>query len=410
MLSDLKNTERVISLSENAVFLAGVLRGAIYDFGSGKVFWVSKEAQDAIIKFSGRTDLPIEIADYFNLLSRNGLYSKSIAGSTYSPERPELEILTTVWLELTLGCNERCLHCYTGQNHPVSVKPLSSRNWQNVISQINQIGAQKIILIGGEPCIHPEIDKIILAASQTGIRTTLFTNGTLLSNELIEIIVKSSVEVKFSIYGHNSKIHDSITRMAGSFDLLNSNIEKLLASGVKVTPAIVVMKENQDYLAEIRAYIESIGLFYNGYDVIREVFAGNQSDHVPTNQNILSRAFRTKPNFSITKAQFDSRMFYNGCWWGKIAILANGDVTPCVFERLRICGNILDSAIKDIISSKEMKACWEHDYSKVDDCKVCEFRMACKDCRPVATCSTNNPRSKSPRCLYRPDKGIWNEL
>jgi radical SAM protein with 4Fe4S-binding SPASM domain len=408
--SDSDTTESILYLSEDVVFVSGAIKGAIYDFKSGKVFWVGEEAQRAIIKYAGQSNIPADIVSYFNLLASKSLYDTSVAGKPYIISKLNFKKFETVWLEITSTCNERCLHCYNGQDHNTCLNSLTFENWDRVISQIEKIGAQRIIIIGGEPCTHPDIDKIILSVARTGIKTTFFTNATLLTDELIELIAQKSIEVKVSIYGHNAQTHDSITCTPSSFVSLNKNVKKLLSKGVIVTPSVVIMKENQNYVNEIRCSLESLGLKYTGYDVIREIYSGDQSLHIPINRMVLDKAFRTRPNFNITKTQFNTRLFYNGCWWGKIAVLANGDVTPCVFERTKICGNVLTSSVLSIIASDELKYCWEYNYAKVSECRSCEFRMACKDCRPIAMSINNRLESKSRRCLYSPAKGEWIEL
>ena len=42
-------------------------------------------------------------------------------------------------------------------------------------------------------------------------------------------------------------------------------------------------------------------------------------------------------------------------------------------------------------------------------CKDCEYRFACKDCRPLAKSVDGCQNGKNPRCKYDPYTGNWNK-
>lgn len=166
------------------------------------------------------------------------------------------------------------------------------------------------------------------------------------------------------------------------------------------------MKENEQYYNEIKEFIQKLGVSGFRFDVIREVVDGTQSNHLPITDKIKKMAYRKKPNFFVKKSDFDKSINRNTCWYGKLVVSEDGNILPCVFERNISCGNIRNNTLEDIINSQKLKNCWNFDFSKIEECKDCEYRYACKDCRPMAI-SKNDINKKNPRCMYNPYDGEW---
>ena len=102
------------------------------------------------------------------------------------------------------------MHCYEGNTHIKCKDALSLSEWKNVIEQIKDCGVKRVVIIGGEPCIHPEIDEIAKSVSSANINVTIFTNGTYITESLKNIIISNNIKMKFSLYGHCSDVHDNI--------------------------------------------------------------------------------------------------------------------------------------------------------------------------------------------------------
>lgn len=400
----------MIEINKNVVFVQGALNGAIYDFNLNKVYSINEDACNIInkVKNSCSTYTDTE-KKYLNLLKEKNLISDTWVLKEYCQENKKHIELDLVWLEITQGCNLRCIHCYEGDKHESSIKHLSLDEWKKVIDEINELKVKRVVVIGGEPCCSNQIVGILEYLSKYKINTTIFTNGTLFNDRIFETIINNNISVKFSLYGHNEKIHDNITQVNGSFNKLINTVKRLIVSNVKVDIAVVAMKENQEYQNEIKQLIEKLGVKYSGYDVIRNVFGGTQSLHSPNKIEILKNSIRYKPSFITTQKRFNEISQRNSCWYGKIVINEDGFVLPCVFERNIIYGNIKERSVKDIITSEKVLEHWFLDYSKINICCDCEYRFACKDCRPVAISVKGNIFDKNPRCLYNPYKGAWND-
>jgi MoaA/NifB/PqqE/SkfB family radical SAM enzyme len=90
-------------------------------------------------------------------------------------------------LELTLRCNLNCAHCYG--RLPLDDKQ-SQREELNfsedcaLLDDAAQAGCLWLLITGGEPLVRPDFIEIYTYAKKKGFLTTLFTNGTLITEKL----------------------------------------------------------------------------------------------------------------------------------------------------------------------------------------------------------------------------------
>jgi len=98
-------------------------------------------------------------------------------------------------------------------------------------------------------------------------------------------------------------------------------------------------------------------------------------------------------------------IFRHNCFSYKFYIDSSLDIYPCVMERRVKYGNIKQENLKKILE-KNVKYI---NFSKelVEECKLCEFRYCCFDCRPDN--ASDNFNKKIWYCTYNPRKGKWNE-
>lgn len=400
-------------INNNVVYVRGAQKGAIYDFTSRNVYWISHESCDLLDKVIQANNcfscFSPEETEYLSLLRSKNLLNENFNIQPYQPPQTKTCNLEMAWLEITQACNCRCLHCYQGNEHVPVKNALKIDEWKKIINDLSRLSVSRVVVIGGEPCVHKDIGEILLELYKVGIDTTLFTNATLINAQLMDLIIRCSdkISVKVSLYADNAKDHDFITQCPGSFDKLVNNIKTLTSNGVTVNIAVVAMRENQDKLSNIRDFIHSLGANYSKFDVIRNVFGGTQDQHTPTDPDIINSCLFCKPHFVADKYRFDNNQYKNSCWYGKIAITETGDVLPCVFERNIVYGNVKNNSIQEILRSETLSKCWFMDFGFVDYCSVCEFRFSCKDCRPLSFSVEGKITTKNPRCKYNPYTGEW---
>lgn len=70
-------------------------------------------------------------------------------------------------------------------------------------------------------------------------------------------------------------------------------------------------------------------------------------------------------------------------------------------------GNVNKQSIKEILNSTILNKCWGMSFKNINFCKDCEYRFACKDCRPLGYADRGVLTDKSYRCSYNPYTGTW---
>jgi len=401
-------------INYDVIFVSGAKNAAIYNLVTGRVYSLNHDARKAIIDLiHNQIDGTETTLNIISELTKTGLISDDFK-PFHVPTKEQSECnLRCAWLELTPSCNLRCIHCYSNTSSHNSENTLSTFEWQDVIEQLSLIGCEEIRFIGGEPTLYPDLVALIEKAIKLNIKIKLYTNGTYFPNNLLHSLHVYNVAVQVSIYGHTSKIHDSITGVSGSLKKLESNIKLMLDLGIKLTCKIVVMKNNEDYINEINRYLSSFNpslLPIASYDIIRPTNCESDNKYIPTKAEVINSSYLTKPSFNISKKRFFDAIRHNTCWYRKLAIKSYGDIIPCIFERNAVISNVRKQKIADIINSEDIKSYWNLDFSQIENCKDCEFRFACKDCRPLTKATTNNCFAQNPRCLYDPHIGEWKSL
>ncbi|MEZ4747561.1 MAG: radical SAM protein, partial [Calditrichia bacterium] len=88
-------------------------------------------------------------------------------------------------LVVTRRCNLSCAYCneYDNFSAPIPFDALKSR-----ITKLARLNTFAITLTGGEPMLHPDIDRIIRYINSLGLVSTIITNGYLLTKDRIELL------------------------------------------------------------------------------------------------------------------------------------------------------------------------------------------------------------------------------
>lgn len=395
-------------INNNVVFVSGAYNGAIYDFNNNKIYSVNHEANSFLLRFlESKKAETKEEKEYIFMLQQSKLIDKCYKFIDYAFDTDKVNKLKFVWLEITQACNLKCIHCYEGDTHKSCKDRLSVNDWKRIIKELYDCECTNIQFIGGEPSCYKDVIELIDYAGSFGFKSIgFFTNATLIDDSLLECLVRNKVKVKVSLYGDTAELHNSITLINGSFEKTVQAIQEMLKRDIDIEVAITVMRENQEYYERIVQFLKALGVKKHKFDLVREVCDCNQNCHLCTRDDLIKKKYRTEPKFSISKNWFEKAFNQNTCWYGKFAITEHGDVIPCVFERNILLGNLKEQTISNLLKSEQLNQFWRLDFSQIEECKDCEYRYACKDCRPLGLLN-GGLYKKNSRCKYHPLIGKW---
>ncbi|MSR78115.1 MAG: radical SAM protein [Candidatus Omnitrophica bacterium] len=182
--------------------------------------------------------------------------------------------------ELTYGCNLHCVHCYTDPlNKPELLKkeiPLEKA--LQIIDKLQEEGILWLCFTGGEIFMRRDFLTIYDYAWNKGFLITLFTNGTLITEKIVEhLAAKPPFSIEISFHGATPDTFDKITKVKGSYEKCVEGIKMLLARSLPVRLKTGAMTLNYGELDQIKAFVESLGLKFQVSGVIYPRLDGDVS-------------------------------------------------------------------------------------------------------------------------------------
>ncbi|MEK7193686.1 MAG: radical SAM protein [Patescibacteria group bacterium] len=418
---------RKFGLAENVFLVTGAKRAAIYNLEDGNVYSIDQEARKLLelceqglspkAIFTENPELNRgESIEYLNKLAESKLGRYLEAGEKIQKVdiNKDQKLLSFIWLELTAGCNLKCVHCYAGSNPSLIGKDrMSIQDWLSVIDQVSDLGCKKLQFIGGEPLILGEnlIRLIKYARKRSFAFVEVFTNATILTDRMLDALKEHKVNVAVSFYGDDPAIHERITLGKNSHAHTVSNVKRMLAAGLEVRAGIVGMIHNQDNLEETKCFLTELGIPRVGVDLVRPSGRGCNNDLVPT--KLISSTYLTRPVFpKCTKEIFTQRHYGHNCFSKKVCVGPSGDVYPCIMERDMSYGNVLETSLENILKKGRAQRIRQLSKDHIEICRDCEYRYACFDCRPKAKNMDKSGSfvAKPTECLYSPYLGEWGSL
>lgn len=175
------------------------------------------------------------------------------------------------WVRLTFDCNDRCVFCLDAHTHDGTI-----RSREEVKAQIldgRRKGADRLILSGGEPTIHPDYVQFIKLGRMAGYKKIqTVTNGRLFSYKdfLTRCIDAGLGEITFSIHGVNARIHDALVGSKGAFDQEIQGLQNALDDGrVIINIDVCVNRGNVKTLPDLLEKFTNMGVYE--YDLLHVI-------------------------------------------------------------------------------------------------------------------------------------------
>ena len=324
---------------------------------------------------------------------------------------------TGLTLNIANTCNFHCSYCYANGGNYCSSDALMSTDIAAIA--VRKFAAyfgvlKRIKFFGGEPFLNPDA---IRAACETCINLkaegvlkqlpdfTTVTNGSVLTQELIDLINKYDIGVTVSYDG--SPIMQDLLRPdilgAGSSDRVIANVQRLQAATNHKQPSSVEVTYTQYHVQngvsveqcynnvkrffavdDIKItpvscektdahYLHQIDSFHNAIKV------GYQNN--PCNRRIVEKANRMYQSLIHRKK---SDHIFCGAGINRFSVGADGNVYPCYLftnDAEFYIGNVLDSnfSIKEYESAR--MRLMEYDRLSFNECKNCWASSFCFGCR-----------------------------
>ena len=166
-------------------------------------------------------------------------------------------------IELTYGCNLRCVHCYTDcYNRPGLIKQeLKYEEVTRILDELYDQGCLWVCFTGGEIFARKDFLEIYSYTKQKGFLVTLFTNGTLITERIADFLKEHPPFcIDISCHGATEETFDEITQVKGSYQRFLQGVRLLIERGLPVRFKTKAMTLNRHELAQIKALVEGFGV------------------------------------------------------------------------------------------------------------------------------------------------------
>jgi radical SAM protein with 4Fe4S-binding SPASM domain len=235
---------------------------------------------------------------------------------------------------------------------------------KKVILECARYGVSSLKFSGrGEATLHPQFDELIKYAKSLGILDVMFnTNGLLLVEERVKLIVDAGIDlVIISIDGATKETYEKI-RVGGNYDILMRNVERLIEyrkekgrSKPLIRLQFVKMAENIQEFAKFQEYWKDkvevlVGLDYSNR-------TGSADKGVEPRQR-LGRAYCPHP-------------------WRRLTVNSKGQALMCCvdWEAKYAIGNCRDSTIVELWNNDRVRYARERiqrlEHDKIASCREC---------------------------------------
>jgi MoaA/NifB/PqqE/SkfB family radical SAM enzyme len=183
-----------------------------------------------------------------------------------------------VFFHLLTACNLACRHCYINPaQHGAATLPLATvLQWLKLFARPER--QTNLILLGGEPTLHPDLAAVIKAAKSMRYSVTVDSNGYLFHDLLDRITPKELDYLSFSLDGPDATVNDPI-RGEGVFAICTGNIRRAVAQGFNTSLIYTVSGLNIEHLHRMPALLADLGVRRFFIQVIG--LRGNPAAHKP---------------------------------------------------------------------------------------------------------------------------------
>ena len=243
---------------------------------------------------------------------------------------------------ITNRCNLHCAGCYARANSICddadTTALLADADWCRIFEEAADMGVSFCLLAGGEPMMRRGV--LECAAKRKDILFPVFTNGTLLSDSMLELIDQNRNLVPIvSIEGDESQT--DARRGEGTYANLTANMDRMREKGILFGASVTLTTENistvtgDAFLNQLRAFGAKVAFFVDFVpaDAGTEALAPGDAEREMLANRLDS--LRQKQDGMIYVSFPGDEQFSDGCLAagrGFFHINPTGGAEPCPFS------------------------------------------------------------------------------
>lgn len=314
----------------------------------------------------------------------------------------------TVLAEPASTCNLGCEYCYKGRKKNQIF--MSKETTEKMLSEVIYYNESKklpslFVWHGGEPTIMgAEYYKGVLnyikglKCSQP-VNHTVQTNGTLLTDNLIDLFVENNISISVSLDGPE-KYHNKMRPYLNgkpTYKKIMEGLTKSKEKGLKVGILMSISNDNLHWVKDMFNFCRENKFAFGLNPVTDDLHSDHKSMVKP--ENYLKAcleafdlwffqkdyAIQANPGWGVTslllsKGDFSDCSMSENCQMYFVSIGPEGDVYPCNrfygVQEYKY-GNIHENSFKEIMNCDKRRHLLERCSNKIEKCKTCSIEKYC---------------------------------
>lgn len=300
------------------------------------------------------------------------------------------DFLRSIHIEIASACNERCVHCYIP--HKYKDKVIDSELFYRILDEGREMNIIHVTLSGGEPLLHKDFLSFLARCRELDLSVNVLSNLTLLTDEIVLEMKKNPLlSVQTSLYSMDPSVHDSITKLSGSFEKTKRGLMQLYSAGIPVQISCPVMKQNKDSFLDVIRWGQKHHIAvavepmifatydHSGSNLVNRLSLEEVGEAVdkqlPEGYADMIREVAKEKETLTGDNPICSICRYSFC------VSAEGDVFPCAGWQTNIIGNLNQQTIREIWgSSDKIQGLRQIKRNQFPKCVTCEDRGYCTIC------------------------------
>jgi radical SAM protein with 4Fe4S-binding SPASM domain len=315
--------------------------------------------------------------------------------------------LLSMEIEFSRRCNFRCPYCYVPREAPPSGE-LSREEIRDVIGQARNLGARKIIVLGGEPSIYPHLMEMLGFITDQGLSAEMFTNGSGIDAAAARELAARQVRVVLKLNSFDPGVQDRLTGVPGSHKIIRAALEHLQEAGYPsgdhfLAVSTVICGDNLEEIPALWLWLRERGIAPY-FEVITPQANAVEHPELHVTPPRLERLFREISDLDreLFGLEWDPQppLVGNKCLRHRFSCLvtATGDVMPCVGVTIAV-GNVRQRPLEAILrESQVIRDLKNHRETIKGPCRTCEKAAECYGCRGAAFQLTGDYLASDPLC------------
>ena len=302
-----------------------------------------------------------------------------------------------VSIEVTRRCPLECLHCYN--NLPMGdmdakQRELTKEEHFKMLDELVEMGCFWLLYTGGEIFARKDFLEIYTYAKKKGFLITLFTNGTIINEQIADYLVEwPPFAIEITLYGRTRETYEALTAVPGSYDKCLRGIKLLKERGLPLKLKTVATSINKHEVVAMRQFAEEeLGVEFKMDGQINpridcsqsplavrltpeEVVALDMSSPkgVSEYRKLIERDLVNQPSLSLTDT-----VYFCGGGMNSFAINAYGEIGICVISQQETFG-IRDVGVKEVWE-KSLLQLRNRKRTRMTKCVECRIQSLCGMC------------------------------